>query len=347
MFALDGHVLANGRTLERVPLLAHGHMLNFPPACWCTPAFERVPCLLMDPLESTSKNMKRFQSSINLAHLVHTLDFEERTVWTLGRSCWSCYRVQENLLRTRCLSTGRFRFPRRVLCMEKIRVPLFSGHGHPDRGGLGSRSLGRGCHLYKESCKRPRRGSQGIAQQPVTTGPHCTTHNTWAEPAGFSVNSPLHFHWFSTIVPLDRIRSSLGRTDLGKKIGRGTFLKLQCLYVHRKSQLFISVYVDDIKMVGNEEKWTHVDNSAKGQRSGGSSSPLMNKLCLGCTQRETWDGHDHVLVQAKAYFVRRMTAEVTNEKQNKRNPLSRSTRGVTTWRDMPNSALKDALNMRA
>ena len=44
---------------------------------------------------------------------------------------------------------------------------------------------------------------------------------------------------------------------------------VECLFVHRKSQLFLPAYVDEIRMVGKERKiGTSVDNSANINLSG-------------------------------------------------------------------------------
>ena len=47
----------------------------------------------------------------------------------------------------------------------------------------------------------------------------------------------------------------------------------ECLHVQRESQLFLSVYVDEMKMFGKTERSGPVENSAKRNRSG-RSDPL-------------------------------------------------------------------------
>ena len=64
------------------------------------------------------------------------------------------------------------------------------------------------------------------------------------------------------------LRSPTGRIALGQKARSscqtrlGIALTWECVSVHRKSQLFLFVSVDDIKMVGKREKYrTYVENS--------------------------------------------------------------------------------------
>ena len=60
----------------------------------------------------------------------------------------------------------------------------------------------------------------------------------------------------------------------------------ECLFVHRKQRLFLSVYVDGIKVAGKKQtmapmwkKWTNnVDL--------GEPTSFLDHVYLGCTQRE-------------------------------------------------------------
>ena len=78
----------------------------------------------------------------------------------------------------------------------------------------------------------------------------------------------------------------------------------------------------------------------------------LNRVYVGCTERET--EADHEAVHAKKSIPQIRAAEVTNEKQNKtrtkqktkqKHPLNRSQRGVTTCKNMPHGAWKEALDL--
>ena len=115
-------------------------------------------------------------------------------------------------------------------------------------------------------------------------------------------------------VPLKRklARSPTGRIVVGKKARRSTSQTRlekvptwEWLYVHRKSELFLSVEVDNIKT------WKFLRHEV------GRSGPFGGSSILGgCARRGA--EVDHHVVQANAYLFRRSTTtEVMHEKQNR------------------------------
>ena len=69
------------------------------------------------------------------------------------------------------------------------------------------------------------------------------------------------------------IRSSFGRTIVGKAIWEnpietwmGEIPNWECLFVHREKGLFLSVYVDDIKLAGKTKSWSDVKTAQQRRR---------------------------------------------------------------------------------
>ena len=60
----------------------------------------------------------------------------------------------------------------------------------------------------------------------------------------------------------------------------------ECLFVHRKQGLFLSKYVDDIKMTGKNQNMTPMGK--KLMKNGDLDEPtsFLDRVYLGCTQRE-------------------------------------------------------------
>ena len=79
---------------------------------------------------------------------------------------------------------------------------------------------------------------------------------------------------------------------MGKKIGRRVveteFEKSTNLgmYVHHKSELFLSVYVDDLMMVGKKSILGPLRTRLQKDIDLEDPTPFLNHVCVGCTQRE-------------------------------------------------------------
>ena len=71
------------------------------------------------------------------------------------------------------------------------------------------------------------------------------------------------------------------------EFGWGEEPNLECLSVHRKQRLFVSIYVDDIKMARKKQNTTSTwEKLGKNADLGGSIS-CLDHVCLGCTRRES------------------------------------------------------------
>ena len=60
----------------------------------------------------------------------------------------------------------------------------------------------------------------------------------------------------------------------------------ECMFVHRKQGLFFSVYVDDIKMVGNKQNMAPMRKKKKKHVDIDEPTSFLDHVYLGCTQRE-------------------------------------------------------------
>ena len=60
----------------------------------------------------------------------------------------------------------------------------------------------------------------------------------------------------------------------------------ECLYVHREKQLFLSVYVNDFKMVGNAENLSNMWKRIRKNINLELETELSENVYLGCNQRE-------------------------------------------------------------
>ena len=74
------------------------------------------------------------------------------------------------------------------------------------------------------------------------------------------------------------VRGSLNGTWMGESA------ELETLFVHRKQGLFLSGYVDDIKMAGKKQAptWKQLMNNVDLDEP----TSFLDHVCLGCTQRE-------------------------------------------------------------
>ena len=60
----------------------------------------------------------------------------------------------------------------------------------------------------------------------------------------------------------------------------------ECLYTHREKGLFMSVYVDDFKMVGRKENLADMWKALRGDLDLEPETELSHNVYLGCNQRE-------------------------------------------------------------
>ena len=60
----------------------------------------------------------------------------------------------------------------------------------------------------------------------------------------------------------------------------------ECLFVHREEGLFLSVYVDDIKLAGKKQNIDPMWKVPNKEVDLGEPTPFLDHVYLGCTQRQ-------------------------------------------------------------
>ena len=116
----------------------------------------------------------------------------------------------------------------------------------------------------------------------------------------------------------------------------------ECLFVNRKKGLFLSVYVDDIKLAGKTENieptWKILmDDGDLGE----STSFFFDHVYLGCTQREFKISKDIVENCNPGYQLEEQTNCFIQKNQKQTFHL-----GPMTWKVMQRNALKDIANLQ-
>ena len=82
----------------------------------------------------------------------------------------------------------------------------------------------------------------------------------------------------------------------------------ECLYVHRQKQLFLSVYVNDFKMVGRKENLSKMWELLRKDVDLEQETELSHNVYLGCNQRTATP--DESLIKEKNQLFRKL---ITNE----------------------------------
>ena len=62
--------------------------------------------------------------------------------------------------------------------------------------------------------------------------------------------------------------------------------KWECLFVHHQKGLFLSVYVDDIKLAGKKQNLDPMWRLLNKEVDLGEPTSFLDHVCLGCTQRQ-------------------------------------------------------------
>ena len=84
-------------------------------------------------------------------------------------------------------------------------------------------------------------------------------------------------------------KTKLVRTPTrGSSIGTwmGKMPNWECMFVHRKQGLFLSVYVDDIRMTGKKQNMAPMWKQLMKNEDLDEPASFLDHVCLGCTQRE-------------------------------------------------------------
>ena len=97
------------------------------------------------------------------------------------------------------------------------------------------------------------------------------------------------------LVPLERnlygtthLQASCGKDNLRKFYWdlNGKMYRTGNVFVHRKQGLFLSVYVDDIKMAGRRQNMAPMWKKLLKNVDLEEPTSFLDHVCLGCTQRE-------------------------------------------------------------
>ena len=88
--------------------------------------------------------------------------------------------------------------------------------------------------------------------------------------------------------------------------------KCECLFVHFEKGLFLSVYVDDIKLAGKEQNIDPVWKVLNEEVDLGEPTSFFDHVYLGCTQRQCEISKD-IMDNYRAMFESRISAERTEK----------------------------------
>ena len=86
----------------------------------------------------------------------------------------------------------------------------------------------------------------------------------------------------------------------------------ECLFVHREKGLFLSVYVDDIKLAGNKQNINPMWNVLNKEVDLGEPTSFLDHVILGCTQRQCEICKD-IVDNYRTMFESRISAGATEE----------------------------------
>ena len=96
----------------------------------------------------------------------------------------------------------------------------------------------------------------------------------------------------------------------------------ECLFVHRQKGLFLSVYVDDIKLIGKKQNIDPMRKVLNKEVDLGEPTSFLDHVCLGCTQRQCEISKD-IVDNYRAMFESRISAGRTEERIKLLSPESK------------------------
>ena len=142
--------------------------------------------------------------------------------------------------------------------------------------------------------------------------------------------------------------SSFGRIVMGKAIWKipietwlGKIPNWECLFVHREKGLFLSVYVDDIKLAGKKQNihpmWKVLDK----QVDLGEPTSFLDHENLGCTQRQCETSKD-IVDNYRTMFESRISAGATKNYHTRK--ICVSLHGIMTWKVMSRNVWNDIVS---
>ena len=86
----------------------------------------------------------------------------------------------------------------------------------------------------------------------------------------------------------------------------------ECLFVHREKELFLYVYVDDIKLAGKETKYYSDVESTNKEVDLGEPTAFLDHVYLGCTQRQC-EISKEIVDNYRTMFESRISAGTTEK----------------------------------
>ena len=84
----------------------------------------------------------------------------------------------------------------------------------------------------------------------------------------------------------------------------------ECFFVHREKGLFLSVYVDDIKLAGNKQNIDPIWKVLSKEFDLGEPTSFLDHVFLGCTQRQCEISKD-IVDNYRTMFESRISAGAT------------------------------------
>ena len=115
----------------------------------------------------------------------------------------------------------------------------------------------------------------------------------------------------------------------------------ECLFVHREKRLFLSVYVDDIKLAGKKQNIDPMRKVLNKEVDLGEPTSFFDHVYLGCTQRQYETSNDVV-----DHYRTILNPEFQQEqpKNYHARKICVSLRGPSTWRVMPRNVWNDIVS---
>ena len=117
--------------------------------------------------------------------------------------------------------------------------------------------------------------------------------------------------------------------------------KWECLFVHRQKGLFLSVYVDDIKLAGKKQNLDPMWKVLKKEVDLAEPTSILDHVYLGCTQRQCEISKD-IVDNYRAMFKSRISAVRTENFHTPR--IFVFLRGLMAWKVMPRNVWNDIVS---
>ena len=117
----------------------------------------------------------------------------------------------------------------------------------------------------------------------------------------------------------------------------------ECLFVHREKGLFLSVYVDDIKLAGKKHNIDPMWKVLNKEVDLGEPTSFLDHVYLGCTQRQCEISKD-IVDNYRTMFESRISAGGLEKLPFPQNV--RTLHGLMTWLVMQRSVWNDIVSWR-